>query len=132
MARVLGDWIAETGWMPVLHSDAEHAGFCGMLINQQAVTTLDDGAVAGFMACDDQDITCLYLAPRARGHGWGAAMLQLAQANHAQLGLWTFQANDGAIRFYHRHGFVERCRTDGRGNDERLPDIRLEWEAPYG
>jgi hypothetical protein len=34
-----------------------------------------------------------------------------------------FQANAGARRFYLRHGFVEAGRTDGRGNEERAPDI---------
>ena len=45
------------------------------------------------------------------------------------LTLWTFQANDGARRFYAREGFREVEFTDGAGNAEKLPDVRLEWTA---
>jgi hypothetical protein len=41
--------------------------------------------------------------------------------------LWTFQKNAAAIRFYLAHGFREVERTDGSRNEEREPDILLEW-----
>ena len=51
----------------------------------------------------------------------------LAKAGRDRLELWTFQANTRAIAFYRREGFVEAARTDGSGNDEKLPDLRLVW-----
>jgi len=45
------------------------------------------------------------------------------------LQLWTFASNAGAQRFYDRHGFVETRRTDGRDNEEGLPDILYVWSG---
>jgi len=51
-----------------------------------------------------------------------------AQARRpAGLELWTFQVNDGARRFYERHGFRAVEVTDGAGNEERQPDVRYAW-----
>ena len=43
------------------------------------------------------------------------------------LGLWTFQVNKPAHRFYERHGFAVVRYTDGSDNEEREPDVRYEW-----
>ena len=37
--------------------------------------------------------------------------------------------NTGARRFYERHGFVEAGRTDGRGNEEGVPDVLYVFSA---
>ena len=37
--------------------------------------------------------------------------------------LHCFQANEGARRFYERHGFRAEAFGDGSGNEEGLPDI---------
>lgn len=70
----------------------------------------------------------LYVAPGRTGQGVGSALLGLAQAlRPSGLGLWAFESNAGARRFYARHGFVEVERTDGSDNEERAPDVRMEW-----
>ena len=38
-----------------------------------------------------------------------------------------FQSNTGACRLYERRGLVEIERTDGSGNEEKAPDIRMAW-----
>lgn len=43
--------------------------------------------------------------------------------------LWTFQANTLARAVYLREGFREVRRTDGRGSDEKLPDVLMEWRG---
>jgi hypothetical protein len=40
---------------------------------------------------------------------------------------WTFVSNEGAQRFYRRHGFHEVERTDGTRNEEGAPDILFAW-----
>ena len=70
----------------------------------------------------------LYVAPDRQGQGVGSDLLRAAQTRHSSLGLWSYQANAGAARFYARHGFREITRTDGAGNEAKLPDIRFEWE----
>jgi chorismate mutase len=47
-----------------------------------------------------------------------------------RLGLWVFETNAGARRFYARHGFVEVRRTDGSDNEEHQPDIEMAWPDP--
>jgi hypothetical protein len=54
-------------------------------------------------------------------------LLQHLQGAHEVLTLGTFQAKTAAQDFYVTHGFEEQERTDGTGNDEGLPDIRLQW-----
>lgn len=41
--------------------------------------------------------------------------------------LWTFQKNEGARRFYERHGFRVVKLTDRRDNMEQEPDVQYEW-----
>lgn len=130
LARILGDWVRETGWMPVLHTREEDRGFVALLIEGTAVTVADlDGVPVGFLARDGAVVTALYLAPGARGQGLGRALLDAAKAAAPCLELWVFEANAGARRFYAREGFRAVARTDG-ANEEGLPDIRLRWEAP--
>lgn len=133
MARILGDWVRETGWMPVLHSRDEDRGFCAQLVASGPVTVAraagaEGNGVLGFLALSGDTVAALHLAPAARGQGLGRRLLDAARAGRDRLDLWTFQANAGALRFYAREGFVAVERTDGRDNDERLPDVRLVWE----
>ena len=127
MAQVLGGWIAETPWMPKLHTLDEDAWFCGHLIETSEVFVIRSLGVTGFLARSALEIPALYLAPAQRGQGLGKALLDRAKADRDRLELWTFQANTRAIAFYLREGFVEDHRTTGDGNDEKLPDVRLIW-----
>ena len=86
----------------------------------------------GFLARDGEMIHALYLRPKARRRGFGKALLDQAKAETPRLTLWAFQANAQARRFYAREGFAEVEETDGAGNDEKLPDVRLTWERPGG
>lgn len=134
LARILGDWTRETGWLPVLHSREEDSGFLSDLIARMTVTVLRLPHPAGFLARDGGDVLALYLAPEARGQGWGRALLDGAKAVEPVLTLWTYAANAAARAFYARQGFAEVEATDGQGNEAGLPDIRLEWrrEKEFG
>jgi hypothetical protein len=44
-----------------------------------------------------------------------------------RLELWVFQKNEGARRFYERHGFRLVRTTNGAGNVEQEPDALYEW-----
>lgn len=126
LARILGDWVRETGWMPVLHSRDEDLGFLTHLHSRCVLRTAGQPPL-GFLARQGEEIDALYLAPPARGRGLGRALVAEAMAAEPRLVLWTFQANREARAFYARLGFTEIARTDGAGNDERLPDVQLEW-----
>lgn len=91
------------------------------------IVTLGD-EIAGMMSIVDGDIDQLYLDPARRGQGLGDRCIAHAKSRRPDgLGLWTFQVNAPAIRFYERHGFQETQRTDGSHNEEREPDVRMEW-----
>lgn len=129
LAAILSDWIDEMPWMPKIHTPDEDARFLRWLIGRCDVLVLRGWrGPQGFMARDGAVIHGLYLRPGARGRGWGHRMLDAAKAASPRLELWAFQANTRALRFYTREGFVEAERTDGAGNDEKLPDLRMVWE----
>jgi ribosomal protein S18 acetylase RimI-like enzyme len=72
----------------------------------------------------------LAAAARHRWKGLGSRLVELAKSRWPEgLQLWTFASNVDAQRFYERHGFVVVEATDGSGNEEKQPDLRLAWPA---
>jgi GNAT superfamily N-acetyltransferase len=129
VGAILSEFVDTSDWMPRIHSRAEDIAHAARMIDLGRVYVAEDnGTVVGFCARNGDDLDALYVAADKRGQGVGAALLRHAQNAVDRLELWTFQANAGAQRFYLRHGFVEVQRTDGSGNDERLPDIQYEWQ----
>ena len=87
-----------------------------------------DDALLGYLVLTDDWLDDLFLAPGQTGQGIGAALLAIAKAERpGGFLLWVFESNLGARRFYQRHGLVELERTDGSGNEERAPDVRMTW-----
>ena len=90
----------------------------------------DDAPVA-LLLLEDDWLHSLYVDPRATGQGIGATLLDLAKSLRPEgLGLWVFETNEAAQRFYRRHGFGVVRRTDGSGNEERQPDVEMAWPDP--
>jgi len=88
----------------------------------------DDGRIVGFFALNGDELSHINVAPQTQNRGVGAAMLDEAKRlRPAFLQLWVFQLNEGARRFYERHGFRLVKLTDGAGNMERTPDALYEW-----
>ena len=128
LARLIADWVRETDWMPVLHSQEEDEGFVAGLLRTHVVRVARWGMDrVGFLARQGGRVQALHVAQSAREMGIGRALLDEVKAVEPEVSLWTFQANTRAIAFYLREGFAEAERTDGHGNDEKLPDIRMIW-----
>jgi GNAT superfamily N-acetyltransferase len=129
LAAMLGAWVRACGWMPVLHSAEEDAGFVLRLIRSHLVRVAraPEGVPLGFLARRHGDIAAFCVRADRRGQGIGTALMAEAMAREDRIALWTFAANTGALAFYARHGFAEVERTDGSGNEEGLPDVRLIW-----
>ncbi|WP_110181584.1 GNAT family N-acetyltransferase [Nocardioides solisilvae] len=88
----------------------------------------DGQALLGFALFTPTWLDHLYVEPTGQGRGVGSALVSLAQSlRPGGLGLWVFESNTGARRFYARHGFVEVERTDGSDNEEGWPDLHLAW-----
>jgi chorismate mutase/GNAT superfamily N-acetyltransferase len=89
------------------------------------------GGPVGLLLLEDAWVHSLYVDPERTGEGIGSLLLDVAKhARPRGLGLWVFETNEGARRFYRRHGFVEVNRTDGSQNEEGEPDIEMAWPDP--
>jgi len=115
-------------YLPVLHTAAEdRAFFRDRVFCEDEVWVAEDshGVLVGFCAYREGWIDHLYVHPQFQNRGIGSQLLEKAMRTHPHLQLWAFQANDGAIRFYERHGFTIVQQTTGQENEERLPDALL-------
>ncbi len=103
-----------------------------VILRECAVTAAEVGArVVGFLALQDSGIRLRHAHPDFVGRGIGGTLLDDAKrAGSPALELRCFQANAGARRFYERHGFAAVRFTDGRDNEEKMPDVRYRWEPP--
>ena len=115
---------------PLAHTDDEVRRWLAGIVAGGARTWVaqDRGRVIAMMVLDEDGIDQLYVAPGWDGRGIGSRLVEIAKAERpAGLGLYTFQVNDRARRFYEHHGFVVAALGDGSGNEEHQPDVRYEW-----
>ena len=117
-------------FLPILHSDAEIRAWIRdeMIPGHEVLVAEADGEITGFAALAGDLLGHLYVRPEQQGRGVGTALLDVVKRERpAGFHFWVFQRNEGAQRFYERHG----CRlvelADGSGNQEREPDARYEW-----
>ena len=69
-----------------------------------------DGKLMGLLVCSEQpdgraEIEAIHSLPESWGTGLGAAMLDFALRGRSA-GLWAFEENRRARRFYEKHGFA--------------------------
>jgi ribosomal protein S18 acetylase RimI-like enzyme len=69
-----------------------------------------DGKLMGLLVCSEHpdgraEIEAIHSLPESWGTGLGAAMLEFALKGRAA-GLWAFEKNARARRFYEKHGFA--------------------------
>lgn len=116
------------------YTTGEHTAYIAGLAVGCAITVAEaDGQLAGFVSFVRKpgetmgEISHLFVHPDHQGQGVGAALLDDAITRHGPpLRLWVFEANARARALYESRGFVITERTDGSGNDEKLPDIRYD------
>jgi len=119
-------------WLRVMHSAEETRWW----MTQVVVPRLEvwvaerDGTMLGFAALQDEWLEHLYVDPSGWRAGAGSMLLNHAKQRRPEgLILWTFQRNALARAFYRKHDFTEVRETDGAMNEEREPDVMLEWQA---
>lgn len=114
-----------------IHGPEEvHAWFGRVLGDDRHETWLaEHGAdVVGYLVLAEGWLDSIYVRPDLTGRGIGAVLLDLAKSlRPGGFGLWVFESNEPARRFYRRHGLVELRRTDGADNEEREPDVEMAW-----
>jgi ribosomal protein S18 acetylase RimI-like enzyme len=120
-------------WLPVLHGREETVAFFRDVVPARAelwIEVTSSGDLVGFIAFGGGEVEHLYVAPGHQRQGTGSRLLELAQARGEPLALWVFRRNEPAQAFYERHGFRPIGETDGAGNEEREPDVRMRWAPP--
>jgi GNAT superfamily N-acetyltransferase/chorismate mutase len=89
------------------------------------------GQVAGYARSTPTWLDDLYVHPDHQGRGVGGALFDTVTAHRPDgFCLWVFESNEPARAFYRRRGCLELERTDGTGNEEQAPDIRVGWPGP--
>lgn len=119
-------------YLPTLHTpqeDLSHFSNELFLENIVFVAETSPARIVGFIAFDREFVNQLYLLPEVQRHGIGSRLLELAKEQVTSLKLWTFQKNANALHFYEKHGFQTIRRTDGAANEEKEPDVLLEWQG---
>lgn len=126
-------------YAPSAHTDPEVRDWVGAhLVPSGGVTVAEiGGKVVAAMAAEKAEalswITQMAVEPTLVGQGIGSLLLAHAMCTlPLPIRLYTFQANSGARRFYERHGFKVVELTDGKANEERCPDVLLEFKGPNG
>jgi GNAT superfamily N-acetyltransferase len=120
-------------YLPQMHTPEEDvAYFSVMVYGEQSVYLIEDNErLLGFIAYDQSWVHHLYIHPNELGKGFGAKLLKLAMQNASILQLWAFKKNTRAINFYKKHGFVLVKETDGSENEEKEPDVLMEWRGAW-
>ena len=116
-------------FVPHLHTPEEEAWwFSERLFATNEVWLAESGqGPEGYVAFRADFIEHLFVRPESQGVRLGATLLDKAKEDSSELSLWTFQQNLRARRFYERHGFSVVAETDGRDNEEQLPDVLYRW-----
>ena len=116
---------------PALHTNAEDRAFFAARLarpTNEGWVAEADGELVGYALLDPVWLDHLFVRPEHTGQGVGTVLLDLVKSLRPNgFSLWVFESNTGARRFYARHGLVELERTDGSGNEEKSPDIRMAW-----
>src|SRR6478609_3872702 len=114
---------------PGIHPEHEVVAWLNAKLASDDVWVAEvDGTVVGYARITAGWLDDLYVVPERAGQGVGSALLDIAKAHQPDgFCLWVFEMNTPARAFYARHGLLELERTDGSGNEERSPDVRLAW-----
>jgi GNAT superfamily N-acetyltransferase len=129
VARVMRSTYDLMDYVPRLHTAEEDLGYIGGLFGDHEVWVAEnDAGVLGFAILSSDQLLQIHVSPDQQNQGVGTRLLDRAKERRpAGFSLWTFQKNEGARRFYERHGLDAVRLTNGEGNEEREPDVQYAW-----
>jgi GNAT superfamily N-acetyltransferase len=130
IARLLRSTYDRMTFIPRLHTPEEDLAYVAGLVVDHEVWVVENGdaGVLGFAVLSADQLLQIHVSPDEQNKGIGTRLL--ARAKERRPGgftLWVFQKNEGARRFYERHGLELVRVTDGEGNEENEPDAQYAW-----
>lgn len=135
MARILWEFQRGAPWLPRVRSPLAEVRVLTWAVLRGWVRVVRgaDGRAQAFIMRRGDTVHALYASGAARRAGFGRLLINEAKSASPALQLWAAQDNAEARRFYGAMGFHEAARSDGRHNDEGLPDILFVWtRGPSG
>ena len=115
-------------YLPDVHTDEETRIWIRDIVLSTTTVWIaeSEGRVVAFLSLHGDMLEHLYVHPGFHSRGIGTSLLETARSVTAgRLRLYTFARNEGARRFYERHGF--RAIAFGDDNEEKEPDVLYEW-----
>jgi putative acetyltransferase len=116
-------------YLPRLHTPEEDRAYYMALFERNEIWIAEEDArVIGFAVLAADELMQIHVDAGEQNRGVGSELFRHATERRPRgFTLWTFQRNEGARRFYERHGCRVAQLGDGAGNEEREPDIQYEW-----
>ena len=109
----------DRGWFAARLRDGDHEAW---------VAEDADGLLLGYALLTATWLDHLFVEPERQSTGVGGALLDAVKGlRPGGFCLWVFESNVPARTFYARRGLVDLERTDGSGNEEKAPDVRMAW-----
>ena len=131
VAALYGRSRAAAAMPPAMHSAEEDRGWFAARLrdgDHEAWVAEDDSGLLGYALATTTWLDHLFVEPSRQSAGVGTALLDVVKGVRPEgFCLWVFETNVPARAFYARHGLVELERTDGSGNEEKAPDVRMAW-----
>lgn len=129
IARMMRSTYDRMTYIPRLHTPEEDLAYIAGSFADHEVWVADGGDdVLGFAILSADQLLQIHVEPGEQNKGIGGRLLAQAKVRRpAGFSLWVFQRNEGARRFYERHGLELVRVTDGEGNEENEPDAQYEW-----
>jgi ribosomal protein S18 acetylase RimI-like enzyme len=129
VARIMRSTYDRMPYIPRLHTPEEDLAYiAGVFAENEAWVAEDGSVVVGFAILSADQLLQIHVDPAEQHKGIGSRLVARAKKRRpGGFSLWVFQKNEGARRFYERHGLELVRVTDGEGNEEREPDAQYEW-----
>jgi len=128
--KILSDFFDESDWLPFNFGELSSVEewWCDHFRNEKAWVATKGDQIVGFCSRQqyNNNISALYVVPKARNSGVGKRLLDLAKENCDEIIVWAFELNTEARRFYRREGLVE---VDRELDEElNIMDVEHHWK----
>jgi putative acetyltransferase len=117
------DFLSEAHWR-----EMEPAVRHDLLPVADTWVVIDEGELVAFMSVIGDVIEGLFTHPDHQGRGHGRSLIEIARERFDPVYVEVFEANDKALGFYRRVGFVDHQRNIDPGSG--LPVLILRLEEP--